>query len=73
MQEVDFSDADLTQAIFDTFDLLNASFDQTNLEKVDFRTAYNYRIDPERNRLKKAIFSSNGVIGLLDKYDLIIS
>jgi fluoroquinolone resistance protein len=40
------------------------------LEKADFRTAYNYSIDPEKNRIKKAKFSIFGVTGLLDKYDI---
>ena len=46
------------------------SFAGTILEKVDFRTAFNYSIDLERNRIKKARFSAKGVVGLLDKYDI---
>jgi len=40
------------------------------LEKVNFLTSYNYSIDPENNRLKKAKFSMNGLAGLLGKYDI---
>jgi hypothetical protein len=47
-----------------------ATFDQTILEKVDFRTSYHYSIDPEVNRIKKAKFSILGVAGLLGKYDI---
>lgn len=72
MHEVDFSDADLTGGSFLECDLLRAVFQRTNLEKVDFRTAYHYSIDPDSNRLKKASFSFQGVIGLLDKYDIVI-
>jgi len=70
LQEADFTGADLTGALFDHCDLGRALFDGTILEKTDFRTAYNYSIDPEHNKLKKARFSSTGLSGLLDKYDL---
>jgi len=44
----------------------------TILEKVDFRTAINYSFDLELNRVKKAKFSTAGVIGLMDKYQIVI-
>ena len=67
---MDFSEADLTGVVFDNCDLTKAIFDQTNLEKVDFRTSYNYSIDPEKNRIHKARFSASDIAGLLDKYDI---
>jgi fluoroquinolone resistance protein len=70
LHEVDFTEADLSASTFDNCDLLNASFDKTILEKADFRTSYNYIIDPENNRIKKAKFSRNGIAGLLNKYDI---
>jgi fluoroquinolone resistance protein len=70
LQEVDFAQADLSQAVFENCNLAQASFDHTILEKTDFRTAYNYSIDPEINRIKKAKFSVLGLSGLLDKYDI---
>lgn len=70
LQESDFAEADLTGAVFDNCDLTRAIFDQTVLEKTDFRTSYNYSIDPEINRIKRAKFSILGVSGLLDKYDI---
>jgi fluoroquinolone resistance protein len=70
LQEVDFSEADLSAALFDHCDLALAVFGNTILEKADLRTAYNYSIDPESNYIKKAKFSSQGIAGLLDKYDL---
>jgi uncharacterized protein YjbI with pentapeptide repeats len=70
LQEVDFTGADLSSAVFADCDLSRTTFENTNLEKADFRTAVNYSIDPELNRLKKARFSIQGLPGLLDKYDL---
>jgi fluoroquinolone resistance protein len=70
MQECDFTLSDLTGVQFDECDLLDATFDNTILEKADFRTAYNYTLDPERNRIKKARFSMNGLAGLLQKYGI---
>lgn len=72
LHEVDFSECDLTNSSFFNCDLGGALFDNTNLEKTDFLTSYGYSLDPERNRLKKTIFSSNGLPGLLSKYDIII-
>lgn len=68
--ETDFSECDLTGAVFNNCDLLNAVFDNTTLEKADLRSAYNYSIDPEKNRIKKAKFSAAGISGLLHKYDI---
>ena len=70
MQEVDFEDCDLTNSSFNNCNLAAAIFVNTVLEKADFRSAYNYSIDPERNRIKKAKFSMNGIAGLLNKYDI---
>lgn len=72
LQEVDFADADLNNAIFENCDLNGAVFENTNLEKSDFRTSYNFSIDPEINKLKKAKFSAQGLAGLLQKYDILI-
>ncbi len=71
--EVDFVEADLSATIFDNCDLMGAVFADTILEKADLRTAINYSIDPETNRIKKAKFSSGGIAGLLDKYGIEIS
>jgi len=69
---VDFSQADLTEAVFEQCDLLGAVFDFTTLVKTDFRTSFNYSIHPENNKIKKARFSREGIAGLLDRYDIII-
>ena len=70
MQEADFSEADLSGAQFDGSDLLQTIFFHTNLETADFRSAFNYSINPETNRLRKAKFSIPGVTGLLDSYGI---
>lgn len=70
LQEVDFTESDLSDSLFDGCDLMHAIFDQTNLEKADFRTAIHFQIDPEKNKIKKAKFSVNGLVGLLSKYQI---
>jgi fluoroquinolone resistance protein len=70
LHEADFTETDLTGSNFENCDLLNAIFDHTILEKTDFRSSFNYSIDPETNLIKKAKFSREGVSGLLDKYQI---
>jgi uncharacterized protein YjbI with pentapeptide repeats len=72
LQEVDFTDCDLTSAVLDNCNLVDAKFENTNIEKADFRTSINYSIDLENNKIKKAKFAYPGVIGLLDKYDIVV-
>lgn len=66
----DFTRCNLTGAVFDDCDLEGALFEQCNLEKADFRTAENYAIHPEVNRLTGAKFSASGLSGLLRGYDI---
>ena len=47
-------------------------FMDTIAYKTDFTTSYNYSIDPEKNKLKKAIFSKEGLKGLLAKYEIVV-
>ena len=72
LTETDFTETDLTNSLFDNCDLTNTVFNASIIEKVDFRTAYNYTIDLEVNKSKKTLFSLNGVQGLLEKYDILI-
>jgi fluoroquinolone resistance protein len=72
LEEVDFVETDLTNAVFKNCDLNRAVFDRTKLEGADFRTAFNFSIDPEINQIKKARFSAQNVVGLLNKYKIII-
>ncbi len=70
LQEVDFSECNLTAAVFGNCDFLNAKFENTILEKADLRSSYNYLIDPNINRIKKAKFSLTELPGLLYKHDI---
>lgn len=72
LQEVDFVDADCSAVVFSNCDLSGARFENTHLEKADLRTAFHYTINPEKNKIKKAIFSLPHVIGLLHQYDIVI-
>ncbi|MCK9162790.1 MAG: pentapeptide repeat-containing protein [Bacteroidales bacterium] len=63
--EVDFSQTDLTMSVLKNCDLSRALFSNTNLEKADLSTSYNFVIDPNNNKIKKAIFSKEGLIGLV--------
>lgn len=72
ISEANFAATDLTNARFEKCDLLNTRFENAVLEKADFRTAFNYSIDPELNKLKKARFSLYGLPGLLEKHNIII-
>lgn len=69
-RETDFTECDLTEALFDNCDFEGAIFDGTILEKADLRTSFNYSIDPEINRIKKAKFSLYQIAGLLNKYNI---
>ena len=72
LNETIFSEVDLSLSVFLNCDLINAIFEKTILSKVDFTTSYNYIIDPEKNNIKKAKFSKDGILGLLAKYDIMI-
>lgn len=72
LRKTGFKDSQMHEVDFAGCDLAGAVFDNTIIEKTDFRTSYNYSIDPENNRMKKAMFSIPGVVGLLDKYDILI-
>ena len=73
MHEVDFSLSDLNAAKFEDCDLFQATFFETNLTKADLSSSHNYSIDPENNQIQKARFSLDGLPGLLEKYQLVIS
>jgi uncharacterized protein YjbI with pentapeptide repeats len=73
LNETDFVETDLTNALFDNCDLKLAVFDNTLLGKADFSSSYHYSIDIEKNTIKKAKFSKDGLAGLLEKYQLIIT
>lgn len=70
---VDFMAVDLTEAVFDNCDLYRSEFTKAIANKTNFKTSYNYTIDPKTTKLKKAVFSSQGLKGLLFKHDIIVN
>jgi uncharacterized protein YjbI with pentapeptide repeats len=70
--EVDFVQAQLGASVFHNCDFAGAMFDRTNLEKADLSSARNFSLDPEKNRIRRAKFSAHGLVGLLEKYDLVV-
>jgi uncharacterized protein YjbI with pentapeptide repeats len=72
MIALDFMGTDLTEVIFDNCDLYRSEFEKATANKADFRTSYNYTIDPEKTKLKKAVFSLEGLKGLLYKHGIVV-
>lgn len=70
LHHVDFTDCDLTGALLTDCDCSNAKFENTTLEKADLRGSYNFSINPNFNKIKKAKFSLAAVPGLLDVFDI---
>jgi fluoroquinolone resistance protein len=70
LEDADFTQADLTKASFNHCDLSRALFDGSDLSQADFRTAYNFGIDPENNTMTRAKFLSSNLEGLLLKHKL---
>jgi uncharacterized protein YjbI with pentapeptide repeats len=58
LKEVGFIGANLTNSSFENCNLDNTIFNETILNGSDFTTAFNYKIDPEYNPMKKAKFSN---------------
>lgn len=72
LHETDFSECDLTASVFDHCDMARVVFVQSNLESCDLRSSTGYRIDPEVNRLRGAMFSYPEVLTLLHKYGVVV-
>ncbi|RQO31240.1 hypothetical protein DBR32_04525 [Taibaiella sp. KBW10] len=70
LEEVDFTGADLKGASFANCDLRLAHFERTNLEKVDFSSAYNVSLNPTLSQLKNAVFSQHNIAGLLEVFKI---
>jgi uncharacterized protein YjbI with pentapeptide repeats len=64
-KEVNFSEADLTQASFKDSDLGGSVFLNTNLNKANFESAHNYFLNINSNKIKGALFSMPEVVSLL--------
>ncbi|MFT7121497.1 MAG: hypothetical protein ACJAZ9_001675 [Neolewinella sp.] len=72
LPETDFTGANLQGVNFNNCDLNRAIFERTDLRKADFTSAYNYRLSPEDNRIRGAKFSTNGLVGLLTEYGVVV-
>jgi len=70
IKEVTFSQANLAGSSFSGSDLMGAVFNRTDLSSVNFVDAQNYIIYPELNNIKNAVFSSQGLAGLLTAYQI---
>ena len=70
--EVDFRDADLSNADFTGTDLARSIFGNTNLTEADLSQARNYMVDPSKNVLKHAKFSMPEAIALLYSMDIVL-
>lgn len=68
--ETDFALCDLRKSVFKDCDLLRSIFQRTNLEGADFTTAFNFVINPNDNKMKKAKFSVQGLPGLLGVFGI---
>lgn len=71
--EVDFGEADLTEAVFDDTDFAGSIFNKTNLTKADLSKASNYSISPATNTLKKAKFSLPEALSLLYSLEIVLT
>ncbi|MEA3341442.1 MAG: pentapeptide repeat-containing protein [Chloroflexota bacterium] len=70
--DVDFREADLSQADFAGTDLSDSLFLGTDLAKADLSRARNYQIDPSQNIVKGTKFSLPEAISLLYNLDIIL-
>ncbi len=57
VRDCDFMECDMRESVFDGSSLESSTFQKCNLERADFRSAFNYSIDPLNNRLVRARFS----------------
>jgi len=71
-KDVDFAEADLTQANCTGTDFTDSRFNHTNLTQADFTDATHYNISAVDNTLKKTRFSLPEAISLLYSLDIIL-
>lgn len=72
-RDVDFAEADLSQANCTRTDFADSRFLHTDLTESDFRGARNYAIDANLNVLKRTKFSLPEAMSLLYSLDIILS
>ncbi len=69
---MEFVATNLTNAVLKNCDFRKVAFEGKILEKADLRTSFNFSINPETNKINKAKFLKQNIIGLLDKYNITI-
>lgn len=72
LKGADFERANLTKAVFTLSDLEGCKFRETNLTSADFTGAINYSINPNLNKIRKAVFSLPDALALLNCFDIVI-
>ncbi len=72
MRETEFIEANLSGLSLDDCDLQSAAFGQTNLSKTDFSNARGYQLNPDNNQVDQALFSREGLTGLVEHLNIII-
>lgn len=70
--DVDFTDADLTQADFGHAELTDSRFHHTTLAEANFVGARGYSINAGTNKLKKTKFALPEAIALLRSLDIVL-
>lgn len=68
----DFLDTNLKNALFENTSLPGTQFDHCDLSGADFRSARDFVINLEGNKLDKAIFSLQGALTFLETLNIII-
>lgn len=69
---VNFTKTDLSKVSMENCDLMDAVFSGTDLRGMDFTSNTNFSLDPQINLVKKTVFASATLAGLLTRYDIII-
>lgn len=73
LSQADFTQTNLTGANFTDCNLDNTIFENTTLNMANLSKAFNFNINPEVNSLKKTVFSKEELMGLLKKYDIVVT
>lgn len=67
---MNFTGVVLPEVLLNHYNLNLAILKNTNIEKVDSRTSYNFFIAPEMNNIQNAKFLIQKIPGLLEKYNI---
>ncbi|WP_264557981.1 pentapeptide repeat-containing protein [Flavobacterium sp. N1718] len=65
---VDFMACDLQNVVFDQCDLYRAEFEKADARRCDFSSSRNYTLHPGRTKVQRALFSRNGLAGLVSGF-----